>query len=91
MVTYSTKGTCSKQIIFELDEENRVHNVKFIGGCSGNLQGISRLVEGKTPDEVVALLKGIRCKQNTSCPDQLAQALEPYTEAARTKTNATNA
>ena len=91
MVTYSTKGTCSKQIIFELDEENRVHNVKFIGGCSGNLQGISRLVEGKTADEIVSLLSGIRCKQNTSCPDQLAQALEPYTEAARTKTNATNA
>ena len=91
MVTYSTKGTCSKQIIFELDDNNTIHNVKFNGGCSGTLQGISRLVEGKTPDEVVALLKGIRCKQNTSCPDQLAQALEPYTEAARTKTNATNA
>ena len=91
MVTYSTKGTCSKQIIFDLDEGNKVHNVKFIGGCSGNLQGISRLVEGKTADEIVSLLSGIRCKQNTSCPDQLAQALEPYTEAARTKTNATNA
>ena len=77
MVTYSTKGTCSKKIIFELDDDNKIHNVKFIGGCSGNLQGISRLVEGKTPDEVVSLLKGIRCKQNTSCPDQLAQALEP--------------
>ena len=85
MVTYSTKGTCSKQIIFDIDAENKIHNVKFIGGCSGNLQGISRLVEGKTPDEVVALLKGIRCKQNTSCPDQLALALEPYTEAARAK------
>ncbi len=82
MVTYSTKGTCSKQIIFDIDENHKVHNVKFIGGCSGNLQGISRLVEGKTPDEVVALLKGIRCKQNTSCPDQLAQALEPYTTQA---------
>lgn len=88
MVTYSTKGTCSKQIIFELDDDNKIHNVKFIGGCSGNLQGISRLVEGKTPDEVVSLLKGIRCKQNTSCPDQLAQALEPYTAEARVKTNA---
>lgn len=88
MVTYSTKGTCSKQIIFELDDNNKIHNVKFIGGCSGNLQGISRLVEGKTPDEVVSLLKGIRCKQNTSCPDQLAQALEPYMESARVKTNA---
>lgn len=78
MITYSTKGTCSKQIIFDLDEENRIHNVKFIGGCSGNLQGISKLVDGKTPNEVVPLLRGIRCKQNTSCPDQLAQALEPY-------------
>ncbi len=78
MVTYSTKGTCSKQIVFELDGENRIHGVKFIGGCSGNLQGISRLVEGKTPDEIVPLLRGIRCKQNTSCPDQLAQALTPY-------------
>ena len=78
MVTYSTKGTCSKQIIFDLDSENRIHNLKFIGGCSGNLQGISRLVEGRTPDEVYPLLRGIRCRQNTSCPDQLALALEPY-------------
>ena len=78
MVTYSTKGTCAKQIIFDLDEEKKIHNVKFIGGCSGNLQGIARLVEGKTPAEVVPLLKGIRCRQNTSCPDQLALALEPY-------------
>ncbi len=78
MVTYSTKGTCSKQIIFDLDSENRIHGVKFIGGCSGNLQGIGRLVEGRTPDEVVPLLKGIRCRQNTSCPDQLALALEPF-------------
>lgn len=76
MITYSTKGTCSKQIVFDLDENNRIHGVKFIGGCSGNLQGISRLVEGKTAEEVVALLKGIRCKGNTSCPDQLATALE---------------
>ena len=78
MNTYSTKGTCSKQIIFDLDKDNKIHIVKFLGGCSGNLQGISRLVEGKTPDEVVPILEGIRCKQNTSCPDQLAQALKPY-------------
>lgn len=76
MITYSTKGTCSKQIVFDLDSEKRIHNLKFIGGCSGNLQGISRLVEGKKAEEVVPLLKGIRCKQNTSCPDQLAKALE---------------
>lgn len=78
MITYSTKGTCSKQIIFNIDAENKIRSVKFIGGCSGNLQGIARLVEGKTPDEIVPMLEGIRCKQNTSCPDQLAQALKPY-------------
>ena len=80
MFVYYTSGTCSRQIIFEVDEEKKLHQVKFIGGCSGTLQGIGRLVEGKTPDEVVPLLKGIRCKQNTSCPDQLALALEPYLE-----------
>lgn len=81
MITYSTRGTCSKQIIFDIDAENKVRNVKFIGGCSGNLQGIARLVDGKTADEIVPILEGIRCKQNTSCPDQLAQALKPYMTA----------
>ena len=78
MITFTPRGTCSRQIIFDLAEDNTIHNVKFMGGCNGNLQGIARLVEGKTPDEIVPLLKGIRCKQDTSCPDQLAQALEPY-------------
>ncbi len=78
MITYAMKGTCSKQVLFDLDEENKIHNVKFIGGCSGNLQGIAKLVEGRTPNEVVPLLKGIRCRQNTSCPDQLSIALTPY-------------
>lgn len=83
MITYSPRGTCSKQIVFDLDEENKIHNVKFIGGCSGNLQGIARLVEGKTAEEIIPLLKGIRCKQNTSCPDQLAAALEHALEAKK--------
>ena len=78
MITYSTKGTCSKQIIFDIDAEHKIHNVKFIGGCSGNLQGLARLVEGKTPEEIVPVLEGIRCKQNTSCHEHLAQALKPY-------------
>ncbi len=82
MVTYSTKGTCSKQIVFDLDAEKRIHNLKFIGGCSGNLQGIARLVEGKPAEEIIPLLKGIRCKQNTSCPDQLARALEEQLKTA---------
>ena len=78
MFTYNTKGTCSRQILFDVDNENRIHNVKFIGGCGGNLQGISRLVEGKTLDEVEATLKGIKCRNNTSCPDQLANAVAAY-------------
>lgn len=78
MFTYYTKGTCSRQIIFEVDEENKLHNVKFIGGCSGNLQGVARLVEGKDIDEVASLLAGVKCRNNTSCPDQLSQAIAAY-------------
>ena len=81
MFTYNTKGTCSRQIIFDVDAENKIHNVKFIGGCSGNLQGIGKLVEGRTAEEIVPLLKGIRCRNNTSCPDQLAKALEEQLNA----------
>ena len=77
MQTYATKGTCSRQILFDVND-NKVYNVKFIGGCLGNLQGISRLVEGKDIDEVISLLKGVRCKGNTSCPDQLSKALAEY-------------
>ncbi len=78
MFTYNTKGTCSRQIIFDVDAENRIHNVKFIGGCSGNLQGVSKLVEGKSLEEVESVLRGIKCRNNTSCPDQLAQAVVAY-------------
>lgn len=74
--TYETFGTCSKFINFELDDEQRVHNVQFIGGCMGNTIGVSRLVEGKKAQEVIDLLQGVRCGyKNTSCPDQLATAL----------------
>ncbi len=60
MFTYLTSGTCSRQIIFEVDDQNKLHGVKFIGGCSGNLQGVSKLVEGRTIDEVETLLAGIK-------------------------------
>ena len=80
MQTYLTKGTCSRQILFDVTPDNKVENVKFIGGCSGNLQGISKLVQGKDIDEVISLLKGIKCRSNTSCPDQLAKALAEYKE-----------
>ena len=78
MFTYSTKGTCSRQILFDVDADNKMHNVRFIGGCGGNLQGIARLVEGKDIDEIATTLAGIRCKGNTSCPDQLSQAIKAY-------------
>jgi uncharacterized protein (TIGR03905 family) len=77
MQIYNTQGTCSRQILFDV-EEGKVKNVKFIGGCSGNLQAVARLVEGKDIDEVISTLKGIKCRGNTSCGDQLAKALERY-------------
>ncbi len=73
---YHTRGTCSRQIEFELDN-GIVKNVSFFGGCNGNLKGISALVEGKPAKDVIETLKGIKCGfKPTSCPDQLAKALE---------------
>ena len=74
--SYTTSGTCSRQIDIVLDGD-RIESVKFIGGCSGNTQGVAALVKGMTIDEAVSRLKGIRCGfKPTSCPDQLATALE---------------
>lgn len=80
--TYDTQGTCARQIVIDVDENSQIINsVKFYGGCNGNLQGISSLVKGKKIDEVVASLKGINCgMKGTSCPDQLALALEDIKE-----------
>ncbi len=78
MNIYQTKGTCSRQIIFDVKDDLTLSNVKFVGGCSGNLQAIAKLVEGKPINEVIPLLKGIKCRNNTSCGDQLAVALESY-------------
>lgn len=73
---YRTKGTCSSQILLEI-VDGKVHNVQFIGGCSGNTQGVARLIEGMDVDEAISRIKGIRCGMRpTSCPDQLAKALE---------------
>ena len=74
--TYYPQGTCSSQIDFELDEQNVIRDVQFTGGGHGNLQGISVLVRGMAATEAVSKLQGIRCGyKNTSCPDQLANAL----------------
>ena len=74
---FKTKGVCSSAISFELDDEKKIHNVKFQGGCSGNTQGVAKLVEGMPAKEVIARLEGIQCgRRPTSCPDQLATALK---------------
>ena len=73
---YKTKGTCSQRILFEITD-GHVHNVQFIGGCNGNLQGISKLVEGMDVEEVIRRVSGIHCGiKPTSCPDQLSKALQ---------------
>lgn len=78
---YKTKGTCSSMIDIEMDGDV-IKSVAFTGGCNGNLQGISKLVQGMKAEDAIARLKGIRCGfKNTSCPDQLAVALESIIEA----------
>lgn len=79
--TYKTKGTCSREIHFEI-EDNKLKNVQFFGGCNGNLKGIASLVEGMDIDDVIARVEGVTCgPKSTSCPDQLAQALKAAKEA----------
>jgi len=74
--TYVPNGVCSRMISFEV-EDGIVKNVKFVGGCNGNLQGISKLVEGMEVESVIKRLEGIRCgMKQTSCPDQLSKALK---------------
>ncbi|MBQ3355792.1 MAG: TIGR03905 family TSCPD domain-containing protein [Oscillospiraceae bacterium] len=72
---YKTRGTCASKIVFDL-EDGIVSNIRFIGGCSGNTQGVAALANGKPIEELIETLQGIRCGlRPTSCPDQLAQAL----------------
>lgn len=75
-MVYKTSGVCARSISYEIID-GKLHNVSFVGGCNGNLQGIARLVEGMSVQEAVSRLKGIRCGlKSTSCPDQLTRALE---------------
>lgn len=75
---YKTYGVCSSEITFDV-KDNKVTGVQFLGGCSGNTQGVSRLIEGMDIDEAISRLEGIRCGfKATSCPDQLANALKEY-------------
>ncbi|MDD6728804.1 MAG: TIGR03905 family TSCPD domain-containing protein [Eubacteriales bacterium] len=75
---YTPTGVCSQLITIDVDEESEtINGIQFLGGCNGNLKGISALSKGKTLDEVISSLKGIQCgMKGTSCPDQLARALQ---------------
>ena len=76
---YRTKGVCSRMIKLELDGDT-IRSVEFVGGCSGNTQGVARLVEGMKVDDAIARIEGIKCgPRPTSCPDQLPQALRQAT------------
>ena len=76
-INYQPEGTCSKLITVTADENDIIQDVTFLGGCNGNLQGISRLVKGQKIDDVIPRLEGIRCgAKATSCPDQLCRALK---------------
>lgn len=77
---YNTRGTCSRAIDFEI-EDGIIKSVHFTGGCAGNTTGISKIVEGMSVENVIEKFSGIRCGfKNTSCPDQLAQALKEASE-----------
>ncbi len=72
----TNKGVCSRSVSFEIDENHIVSNISFLGGCNGNLKGVSALCEGRTAEEIIERCKGIKCGfKSTSCPDQLATAL----------------
>lgn len=80
MNSYKTKGTCSREILFDI-KDNVIQRVEFIGGCAGNLIGIGSLVKGMKVDDAISKLKGIDCNgKGTSCPDQLAKALLQWKE-----------
>ncbi len=74
--TYRTKGTCAQEIRFSIDDEGKLHDVAFAGGCNGNLKAIGRLVEGQDAESVASLLEGNTCGfKPTSCADQLSRAI----------------
>ncbi|MGL5677759.1 MAG: TIGR03905 family TSCPD domain-containing protein [Cellulosilyticaceae bacterium] len=78
MEKFKTSGVCAKEILFEI-EDNKIKEVSFVNGCDGNTTGVAILAKGMDVNEVIARLRGIDCRgRGTSCPDQLAQALENY-------------
>lgn len=85
--TYTTHGTCARFIDIELDGE-RVKEIRFIGGCAGNAQGVASLVQGLHAQDVITRLRGLECRGGTSCPDQLSQALSGMLEKQQERLSA---
>ena len=77
MYTYIPKNVCSRKIMFDVIGV-KISSCEFVGGCTGNTQGLSKLVVGLTPSQVIDRLRGIQCRNGTSCPDQLAEAMQKY-------------
>ncbi len=76
-IKYTPRGVCSRLIEYDLDEENRIHNLRFTGGCNGNLKAIGKLLEGEDAERAIRILKGNDCAgRGTSCADQLTRSLE---------------
>ncbi len=76
---YKPQGVCSKEMEFEIDENDKIVSLRVVGGCNGNLKGIAALVKGRSIDEVINCLEGVECHtKGTSCPDQIAKALKMY-------------
>jgi len=73
--TYKTRGVCAVQIDYDIDGDSHIHNVRFVGGCPGNLQAVAKLVEGMTVHDAISRLSGIQCRAGTSCADQFAKSL----------------
>jgi uncharacterized protein (TIGR03905 family) len=80
MYKYKTQFTCAREVQFEVDENDVLTFVKFVGGCAGNTQGVAKLCIGRKVDDIIAILEGTLCRMGTSCPDQLARALKKYKE-----------
>ena len=78
MESYRTVGTCCREIVFIVDDNDILTSVKFVNGCIGNTQGIAKLAVGRNINEIISLLEGIQCRAGTSCPDQFAKALKAY-------------
>ncbi len=77
---YNGGRVCSRAVSFDFDDNGKVQNVQFDGGCPGNTTGVAALANGRTPEELISLLKGVKCRGNESCPNELAVALEEFLE-----------